>query len=198
MTASSRFTSSTTLCARRLSSAFSVASISAYLSSAFPRKQSTFLVSIAACSSISPFSSTSHLLISSSTDVFPTSSSARPCFLQAHRHRSPLFLSALSFSTLHLDVRDPIHNRCCGPQHLRCFEQHQDRAFSLGSDVSASLVSNCHFRRLSRSFAVLGSGGIEGALVTADGDPPDVTSQNLPQTTKPCHFDPFTSSERYL
>ena len=116
------------------------------------------------------------------------------------------FLSRPCIKRVHLDVRDPIHNRSSGPQL-------QDRAFSLGSDGRFGFI--CGQLSFSPSLAVLRSAwfcGIEGALVLADNDPPDrsvspataivdasnVTSQNLPQTTKPCHCDPFTSSERYL
>ena len=50
-----------------------------------------------------------------------------------------------------LHVRNPIQNRRCAPQLLRCLNNLRIGTISLGIDVSGSPGSNCHFHRPSRS-----------------------------------------------
>ena len=68
---------------------------------------------------------------------------------------------------VHLDVRDPFQNPRCTTQLLRCLSNLRIGVFAR----NRRLGFTCVRLSLSPSLAVVGSGGIEGALVPADDDP---------------------------
>ena len=59
-------------------------------------------------------------------------------------------LARRSLRRVHLNVRNPIQNRSCAPQLLRCLNNLRIVRFRSESTSRVSLVSNCHFRRPSR------------------------------------------------
>ena len=172
-----------------------------------PPKQSAIKVPVAVSSSISPFSFTSQLPVSSSIDALATMSSARP-YLSAS---APSPESVVSNSALFLD---PESGETISTSLTRSRIGAVPRSFFVASTTSESdvfarnrrLGFSCVQLSLSPSLAMLHSGGIEGALPPADDDPPDrsvftrfsVTLVGPPRRTKCCpsHDNPLTSFSR--
>ena len=138
----SRFMSSTTKCANKLSSAFSVASASACLSSSPPAPRQSDHVSSAASWSNIPSSSVSHLPVCSSIEALGTKSSARQHFSAGSSSSEPvvstIILFRVSVSVRSILVVASVQSRIQAPQPLRRFNN--CRIWGLASETSPS----CH------------------------------------------------------